>query len=102
MGTFLEQAVLAENSDFLKRVKIAAKKTATAIVGEPIDENKLILADKRHKLGYQVLNGDMTQVFTEAIVSANTSINENSTDSDLEFMASTVFNDIAGVKITEQ
>mgnify|MGYP001562724174 CR=1 FL=1 len=102
MGTFLEQALLLEQDDFIKRIKIATKKTATSIVGEVIDPNKLDLAEKRHKLGYQILNGDMSKIFAEAIVSANTSINENSTDSDLEFMASTVFNDIAGVKITEQ
>lgn len=102
MGTYLDQAKLLENEDFIKRVKIAVKKTATYVVGEAIDPAKLELADKRHKLGYQILNGDMTTVFAEAIVSNNTDININSTDSDLEFMASIVFNDIAGVKITEQ
>jgi len=70
-------------------------------VGEIFNENKLSLFEKRHKLGTQILNGDMTNIFADAIVSNNTDININSTDSDLEFMASTVFNDIAGVKITE-
>lgn len=102
MGTYLEQATLLENEDFIKRVKIAVKKTATNVVGEAIDPAKLELANKRHKLGYQVLNGEMTKVFAEAIVSNNTDININSTDGDLEFMVATVFNDIAGVKITEQ
>ncbi|MBK7883524.1 MAG: hypothetical protein IPJ81_06795 [Chitinophagaceae bacterium] len=102
MGTFLEQAQLLDNEDFLKRIKIAIKKTATNVIGEIFDKNKESLFDKRHKLGTQVLNGNMTNIFADAIVSNNTDINLNSTDSDLEFMASSVFNDIAGVKITEQ
>lgn len=101
MGSFLEQAQLLDNVDFLKRIKIAVKKTATNVVGEVYDPNKQDLFEKRHKLGYQVLNGDMSILFAEAIVSNNTDININSTDNDLEFMASAVFNDLAGVKMTE-
>lgn len=101
MGTFLEQATLLENEDFLKRIKIAVNKVATQVVGEIVDPQKEILASKRNKLGVQILNGEMTQPFAKAIVSANTDININSTDSDLEFMASSVFNDIAGVMQNE-
>jgi len=101
MGNFLEQANLLEVEDFMKRVKIAVKKTAVNVVGEALNPDKIELGDKRHKLGYQILNGDMTKVFAEAIVSANTDISLASQDGDLEFMAASVFNDIAGVKITE-
>ena len=101
MGTFLEQAQLLTNEDFLKRVKIAVIKIATQVAGEVIDPNKTMLGEKRHKLAHQILIGDMTLNFAKAIVSANTDINAESTDADLEFMGSSVFNDIAGVKITE-
>jgi len=101
MPDFLAQAALLKNEEFLGRIKIAIKKVATQIEGEVQDPNKPELNEKRHKLGYDVLNNDMTQKFAEAIVSANTDINVNSTDSDLEFMASSIWNDIAGVKDSE-
>lgn len=99
MGTFLEQAELVENLDFLKRVKIAIKKSATSILGEAVDSQHIVKHEKRHKLAFSVLNStDLTKMFAEAIVATNTDINLNSLDGDLEFMVATVFDDIAGVK----
>ena len=102
MGKFLEQAELAENPNFLKTVKIATKKVAVAIVGEAINQDKLEYHNKRHKLATQVLTGDMTQQFAEAIAAFNPSITIESPDGDIEFLVTAVFNDLAGVMSTER
>lgn len=101
MPNFEQQAALLKNQTFLDRITMAIKKVATQVVGEQMQEGKDSLNEKRHKVGWQILNGDMTKVFAEAIVSLGT-IDENSIDGDLEWAASAVFNDIAGVKKSEE
>ena len=99
---FKAQAALLKNQEFVERVEIAINKVAHQVGSEAKDVNKVQLYDKRHKLSYDVINSDMTKVFAKSIVSANTDINLNSTDSDLEFMASSVWNNIAGVQSDEK
>jgi hypothetical protein len=102
MGNYLEQATLLESEDFIKRVKIAVKQIATFVSGEAFNDQKESLYDKRHKLAYQVLNGNMTTVFAENLVSYNANVSIDSTDQYLADNISAIFNAIAGVKITEQ
>jgi len=100
MGDFLAQANLANDTDFLKKVKIATKKIATFVVGEDF-QGKEIKGSKRHKLGVEVLTGDMTSFFAEAIVAANANLVLASTDQQIQDEVSNVFNDLAGVMLSE-
>lgn len=103
MGNFKEQAELAENAEFIKRVRTAVGKVCTFIIGEAWDNNKNIYHEKRHKLATDAINSlDLyARKFSDAITSANTDISLASTDSDIEFMCASVFNDLAGIKQTE-
>lgn len=101
MPDFKAQADLTKNPDFLDRVSIAIAKAANNVAAEAKNPNKVELYDKRHLLSYNVLNYDMTKVFARAIVSANTDISMASTDDDIQFMTSSVWNNIAGVQSDE-
>ncbi|MBK7885115.1 MAG: hypothetical protein IPJ81_16020 [Chitinophagaceae bacterium] len=99
---FKAQAALLKNQEFVSRVEIAITKVANQVGSELKDVNKPILYAKRHKLSYHVINNDMTLIFAKSIVSANTDINLNSTDNDLLFMVTSVWDNVAGVQADEK
>ena len=103
MGNFKEQSELAENSEFIKRVRTAVGKVCTQIIGEAWNDANKTYHEKRHKLATDAIhNLDMyARKFSDAITSANTDISLASTDSDIEFMCTSVFNDLASIKQTE-
>lgn len=100
--TFKEQAALLKNEEFVERVEIAISKVAHQVGSEEKNLNKVALYDKRHKLSYDVINSNMTKVFARSIVSANTDINLLSTDNDLLFMVTSVWDNVAGVQADEK
>lgn len=100
--TFKDQAELLKNQEFVDRVQIAITKVANQVGNENKDVNKPILYAKRNKLSYDVINNDMTKIFARSIVSANTDIKFTSSDADIEFMVSAVWNNVAGVQSDEK
>ncbi|MBK7882508.1 MAG: hypothetical protein IPJ81_00700 [Chitinophagaceae bacterium] len=99
---FAAQAALLKNQEFVSRIEIAITKAANQVGNEVKDVNKPILYAKRHKLSYQVINNDMTLIFARSIVSSNTDINLNSTDNDILFMVTSVWDNVAGVQSDEK
>lgn len=104
MGNFKEQAELAENAEFIKRVRTAVGKICAQIVGEAWNEDKSVYHEKRHKLGTSALQSlDMyARKFADTITAADDTININSTDQQIENICVGVFDDLAGVKFTER
>jgi hypothetical protein len=94
---FLESYELSVNPEFRKRIQIAIAKIALDVVGEA--SSGIVVKDKRRKdLGIGILNNPSAYVerFSIAVVT-NPVINSNSSDGDIEFTVSSVFDDIAGV-----
>jgi uncharacterized protein YueI len=99
---FIDQSVLARSPQFRDRVIIAMVKTAVLIVGEALEVGKEVLHEKRHTLGVDIVqNPDLKLNAFSFAVAQNAAITATSTDGDIEFTVVTVFDDIAGVKITE-
>ncbi|MBW2187603.1 MAG: hypothetical protein JRG71_14795 [Deltaproteobacteria bacterium] len=112
---FLELFNLASNSEFKKRVQIAIIKTATAVIGEDEGLFGQAATTKRHALGVTVLNSPANQasLFAKHMVSGGNILAELTTnedgsisitytgtgtlDQDIEYLASQLWNDRAGV-----
>jgi hypothetical protein len=96
---FQESYDLLSDSGFQIKVREAMVKSALAILGEtPASPANTTLDDKRHALAEAVLvDIDMYAVrFREACASLGT-LTTSSTDADVEFTVSAVWNDMAGV-----
>lgn len=96
----IDQANLAQDATFVARVQMAIVQAALQIVGEdPGDDAGL--SYRRQSLGVSVLQrpSDLADRFAWA-VAANPVITASSTDNDIQYTITTVWNDIAGVTST--
>ncbi len=94
--TFTGDFSLAHDGQFLNKIAIAVKKVALMVVGEAASGN-VTIDDKRHAFGVQVLNGDANvQLISENTVAQGT-LSQVSTDADIEFTISSIWNDLSGV-----
>ena len=91
-------SVIARNPEVKERISILLVKVALNVVGEDPVNRKASYIEKRHNLGVGILNnvGSYIDRFAYAILAPNT-LTAQSTDSDIEFMITSVFSDIAGV-----
>lgn len=101
MSLLLDLYNLATSNDFYARVKMACYKVSVAIAGEDNTGMSVPLGNKRQRLAHSILNNAEISNFCYAILAANPSITDQSPDNDLEFLVSSVFNDIAGVTFTD-
>ena len=99
---FVDSYALANNSTFKEKVIVAMVKVAVQIVGEAVTVGDEIKHEKRHRLGVKILNDPslMLMPFAYAIVSGGILVT-GSSDADIEFTVTSVFDDIAGVLITD-
>lgn len=101
----IDVVTLSEFPPFKNRVKAAMIAAALNVVGEAVTIGKEILATKRHGLGVEILNtpDGKLQSFCLAVASNGTiqAGGINAPDGDIEYVVSSVFNDIAGVKTSE-
>lgn len=99
---FIDDYNLANNETFRSRVLIAMEKVATQIVGEAITPGDEVKHEKRHVLGVKVLTSPNAWVmpFSYAVVSGGVLILA-STDGDIEFTVVSVYDDLAGVSISD-
>ena len=101
---FADQAALAADGPFRDRVRVALATAAVDVMGEAQDSRTDSEFGKRQALSYQVLQaaagGYLLEAFVWAVV-ANPAITSGSTDSDLQFTVNAVWDDIAGVRITD-
>ena len=91
-------SVYARNPEIKERISILLARVAINVVGEDPANKKSSYIEKRHSLGVAILNNISGYVdrFAYAIFAPDT-LTLQSTDSDIEFMISSVFSDIAGV-----
>lgn len=99
---FIDQHALANNAYFRSRVLIAMVKTAVLVVGEALDSGEEIVHGKRHALGVEIMKTPQLNLDSFAYgVAQNPVISGSSSDGDIEFTVVTIFDDIAGVKISD-
>lgn len=92
----------ANDESLQQRVRVAMVNTAIAIVGESVGSNGAAHA-KRHALGLAVLaDGGLEQLerFMFACV-AGAALTPASSDANIDSRLSAIWNDLAGVMITE-
>lgn len=100
---FADQATLAKDLAFQDRIRVAITTAASNVLGE----DKAAMSDqaygKRQHLAYEVLHnsGGYTERFAWAVV-ANPAITAVSTDGDLEFTVSSLWDDLSGVTGLDQ
>ncbi len=96
--SFTASFVLSQDATFRGRVQIAMAKTALAIGGEALGVLKPLVWIKRQDFVKVVLSAptEWTNQFALAVCT-NDSITALSTDSDIEFMVSSTWDDLAGV-----
>lgn len=96
MALFLEQQSIYADPDFQKRVKHAIVKVAIAVRNEAASENPDLDA-RRSRLALAVLdNADVYGPrFAQSVVT-NQAITSASSDADIEFTVSSVWNAFAG------
>lgn len=103
---------LAQNDDFQKKVRMYVLKSASSVVGEAATGLGIAQQAKRHALGVAALIGgkvgDVTlspeQVFMRfswAAAAFGTLTNESS-DSDIEFVVVSLWDDLAGVALGDK
>jgi hypothetical protein len=96
---FSDQYTLANTATHRQKVQIAMCKVATMVVGEAPTASAA-KDEKRHKLGVDILqDGGVARLdaFVYACGGVGT-LSGASTDNDIEFVVTSVFNDIAGVR----
>lgn len=98
--SFLDSFNTSIDQDFQKRVQVAIVKIAHAVVGEavPTNPSEMDTYNKRFDLGMRILRGEMLTSFCLSIYAANSTLTVSSPDNDIEYLATGVFNDLAGVK----
>lgn len=91
----IDQAQLASDGSFRARVQVALVAAALDIVGESSDTPS---SYARQLLGLKILTDpdSMTPRFTWAVV-ANPAISAESSDNDIAYTITTVWDDVAGV-----
>lgn len=94
-----DNATLAIDATFRNKVRAAALNAALAVVGETPSGNG-IRDERRYTLGMLVLvDGGAAKLdaFAWAVASFGT-ITGASTDSDIQFVVNSIWNDLAGIK----
>ncbi|MEN7549326.1 hypothetical protein AAG747_15485 [Rapidithrix thailandica] len=100
--SLLDKATLARDQDFNIRVRVAAYRAATQIVGEAHSFFSKSYFEKRQTTALKVLSEDRaTLVALVWSVSAQEGISNQSTDTEIETAISAAINDIAGVSNLE-
>lgn len=99
---FEDSSELAKNEVFRGRVQVAMSTAAKDIVGEVITSGDEEKHRKRHLLGHAILlsPNNYLDAFVKAVVT-NQVITEASLDGDIQFTVNSVFDDLAGVLITD-
>ena len=101
---FADQAVLADDATFRSKVRVALATAAVQVMGE--DQAAFSDAEfgKRQSLAFEVLRsaagGMWLEVFVWATVQ-NAAITSGSNDGAIQFQVNAVWDDIAGVRITD-
>lgn len=101
---YTDQAALAGDGTFRDRVRVAVATAAVQIMGEAVDAYSDTQFGKRQALAYQALQDAAGGVVLEAFVWAtvqNAAITGGSLDSDIQFQVNAVWDDVAGVRITD-
>lgn len=97
----IDQATLAEDATFVARVQMAAVQAALQIVGED-GTGDPALSYRRQSLGITVLQRPVEMALRFAwAVAANPVITTDSSDSDIQYTVTTIWNDLAGVTSVE-
>jgi len=101
MTSFDSRLGLSGDGNFRNKIKVAVLKVATDIVGEiPAAGPKIPKDDKRHALGVLILTPgaitSYTLLFAEACAALGT-LTIASTDADVEFTVTSIWDDLAGV-----
>lgn len=100
---FADQAVLAADTAFQARVRVAVETAAEDIAAEAKGSQDDVIYGKRQALASTVLTSagqDLLLAFVWAVV-ANPVITSGSTDSDLQFTVNSVWNAIAQIRATD-
>lgn len=95
---FSDQYALANDTAFRQRLRLAACKVALAVAGET-PTAKSAKDEKRHALATEVLtDGGQSKLDAFAYGAAGYgTLSVSSTDGDIEFVVSAIWNDLAGV-----
>ena len=101
MTSFDSRRGLAADGEFLNKVRVAIVKVALDVMGETPDAGPNIPKDdKRHALGEKVLvpggPASYLPLFAEACAALGT-LSTASTDADVEFTVTSIWDDLAGV-----
>lgn len=102
---FIDQAALARNEDFIKRVRVALCKACIAVCSEAYGgagQPSAAQHNKRAEWGTATLR-DPDPVAIQAAwgVTSNAAITAQSTDSDIEFQVNSMFDAYAGIVAAE-
>lgn len=101
---YTEQAALAADTEFRDRVRVALATAAIQVMGEDTASFDAEQFGKRQALAYAVLQDAAGGPWLEAFVWAtvqNPAITGASLDSDIQFTVNAVWDDLAGVRITD-
>lgn len=99
---FTDQATLADDPAFRAKVRVATVTAAKDILGEAKGGFSDTKFGKRQSLADQVItnSGSFVDRFAWA-VAASPAISAGSSDSDIQFTVNSVWDDLAGVRITD-
>lgn len=101
---YTDQATLAADETFRGRVRVALASAAVAIAGEAQDSRSDTEYGKRQGLAYDVIRAAFAGSWLEAFVWGvvqNTSVTGASSDNDIQFTVNSVWDDFAGVRVTD-
>jgi hypothetical protein len=101
---FTDQATLADDPAFRGRVRIAVATAAVQVMGEDKTAYSDVHFGKRQALAYEVLRSAASGICLEMFVWAtvqNAAITGSSLDSDIQYQVNQVWDDLAGVRITD-
>lgn len=102
--SYTDQAALAADAQFRDRARVALATAAVQVMGEAQASYTDTQYGKRQALAYQVLQAAAGGMWLEAFVWAtvsNAAITGVSADGDIQFQVNAVWDDIAGVRITD-
>jgi hypothetical protein len=101
---YTAQATLASDQAFRDKVRVALATAAVEVMGEAEGSYSNAQFGKRQALAHSVLTSAASGMWLEAFVwgvVANVAITDQSSDSDIQFTVNSLWDDIAGVRITD-
>jgi hypothetical protein len=101
---YTDQATLADDTTFRARVRVALATAAVQVMGEAPDGKSDATLGKRQALAYEVLRSAAAGTLLEAFVWGtvqNAGITDASGDQDIQFQVNAVWDDLAGVRVSD-